>query len=192
MRRKLRRHALQWGRRANATERKCRPNHASIIVPASMGPPRERDGELPLRHSFPHCGTLQWGRRANATERPQRIDARHVHSLLQWGRRANATESSRGHDRPHGVHGASMGPPRERDGETATSVSAAEIPTASMGPPRERDGEDDDNSVRYYAAKLQWGRRANATESASQACKGLIYHGWLQWGRRANATERRR
>ena len=37
--------SLQWGRRANATERPCRWLQECPDL-ASMGPPRERDGEL--------------------------------------------------------------------------------------------------------------------------------------------------
>ena len=37
---------LQWGRRVNATESQVRDVFARILRPASMGPPRERDGEL--------------------------------------------------------------------------------------------------------------------------------------------------
>src|ERR1041384_2073985 len=109
---------------------------------ASMGPPRERDGEPgPSKRDqrdgprfngaaartrrraaggTAHGGaraSLQWGRRANATERPLEIVGSAVGAGLQWGRRANATES-------------------------LTRSGAA------------RGGRE-----------LQWGRRANATES---------------------------
>ena len=60
---------LQWGRRVNATERCCIGGHHGEGCLASMGPPRERDGEANGQTAELHAIVLQWGRRVNATER---------------------------------------------------------------------------------------------------------------------------
>jgi len=63
-----------------------------------------------------------------------------------------------------------MGPPRERGGEDARGVAAALPAKASMGPPRERGGERLGNGHGSGVShQLQWGRRANAAESADGA-----------------------
>ncbi len=184
--------------------------------PASMGPPRERGGESALssetssgRHRFNGAAArtrrrgrgcallarqdlvLQWGRRANAAESKDGKAALKARNPLQWGRRANAAESRTpaGPGRPG--HPASMGPPRERGGEGASRLvpRVAGAP-ASMGPPRERGGEMPSAPGSCGRETLQWGRRANAAESACfvgiRADESL-----LQWGRRANAAESR-
>src|ERR1041384_7863751 len=85
-----------------------------------MGPPRERDGETNTFALQTLDGQLQWGRRANATESFARAVGPAVDFVtLQWGRRANATERASTPRCGAGRRSASMGPPRERDGERA-------------------------------------------------------------------------
>src|SRR5690554_3088958 len=62
--------ALQWSRRANATETCISRTAPSPDVVASMEPSRERDGDETRKRRRGHAcgGALQWSRRANATE----------------------------------------------------------------------------------------------------------------------------
>src|SRR5690554_3757909 len=82
-----------------------------------------------------------------------------------------------------------MEPSRERDGDKKSGTVKVETIDASMEPSRERDGD----LVACPACgvvrdKLQWSRRANATETRFGPFSAQAEHG-LQWSRRANATE---
>src|SRR5690606_16842115 len=60
---------LQWSRRANATETLPTWRDPAGNLWASMEPSRERDGdELLFLTYYETYGELQWSRRANATE----------------------------------------------------------------------------------------------------------------------------
>src|ERR1041384_2284858 len=85
-----------------------------------MWPPRDRDGEE------------EQGRAGRAPG-----------TLLQWGRRVIATESACRQVRRYDEQCASMGPPRDRDGEYRTACTFASL----------------------FRFRLQWGRRVIATES---------------------------
>ena len=184
--------ALQWGRRANAAERKT--DHSELTS----------------------LGSLQWGRRANAAEstftftkctrtscsfngaaartRRRAGRHRHIHEPRSQGFNGAAARTRRRAglfavvllDRP-----ASMGPPRERGGERDLLATDRASVVASMGPPRERGGEHP-LTIRLTpnSLALQWGRRANAAESAAEVAASSPVN-VLQWGRRANAAERR-
>ena len=181
---------LQWGRRANTTER-------AILVLRAGG-----------------ARVLQWGRRANTTERtgsrttgtrsvgfngavvrtrrrgcrgpctpPSRAGfngavvrtRRRVKApvpevaarcVLQWGRRANTTERSV----PKRAIGTSYSLQWGRRANTTESMSITleqqMRALASMGPSCEHDGElPAGPPTRSPAISLQWGRRANTTES---------------------------
>jgi len=159
--------ALQWGRRANAAERVDEPESPVPIAAASMGPPRERGGERPASGAPPAPDELQWGRRANAAESRLRVISTPNGIGLQWGRRANAAESPCGVRAPRSrwscFNGAAARTRRRGRGFRARCARAA---GASMGPPRERGGEpEEDQYARSLVRTLQWGRRANAAES---------------------------
>src|ERR1041384_596592 len=83
---------LQWGRRANATESAASPKPVRKGGEASMGPPRERDGESKPKPLAAREELLQWGRRATATQSSPARCCSSPRTALQWGRRANATE----------------------------------------------------------------------------------------------------
>src|SRR5436853_122772 len=59
-----------------------------------------------------------------------------------------------------------------------------------MGPLRERSGEASLTCCESYARPLQWGRCANAAESAQGNGDLVLVTNLLQWGRCANAAER--
>ena len=134
---------LQWGRRVNATESVNVWMLVSALVSLQWGR-RVNATESKLAFSAMLGGDeLQWGRRVNATERrPRLCSTRPPIETLQWGRRVNATESP-AHRLTAALETlASMGPPRERDGEVEDTTDKLEQQgKASMGPPRERDGE---------------------------------------------------
>src|SRR5690554_4449276 len=161
------REALQWSRRANATETwagdESQPHH----VNASMEPSRERDGDepglgLPIRAQIP----LQWSRRANATETdrvgraPSRI--RRFNGAVARTRRRPCAWARGTHGRA-GFNGAVARTRRRQPG--------LGLPIRAQIP-------------------LQWSRRANATETVRAGSEQVIIF-TLQWSRRANATETR-
>ena len=107
-----------------------------------------------------------------------------------------------------------MGPSCEHDGELLFRFPQVQRSFASMGPSCEHDGEGPARppSSPLLTVPLQWGRRANTTESDScpsitrvdakasmgPSCEhdgeyrvgaGRWVVGGLQWGRRANTTE---
>ena len=190
---------LQWGRRANATERRsCRScqlprprrfngaaartrRRASGTVPrvrcrpaASMGPPRERDGENEADKLQKLTGMrLQWGRRANATERGLRDPCPRRNSTLQWGRRANATESGEPFVSAARARSASMGPPRERDGEPGWFLTLCQCSNSFNGAaartrrraPRRRSSKSRPSGFNGAAARTR--RRADVMRAVS-------------------------
>jgi len=206
---------------------------------ASMGPPRERGGEFASVQRCAVGDALQWGRRANAAERTQGPAWRALGTRLQWGRRANAAErlttgklsketralqwGRRANAAESRVEGsgtidavyASMGPPRERGGESSTPVvfprrslrfngaaartrrrvrsreSVAPIlSVASMGPPRERGGEPSGSWATQSGATRFNGAAARTRRRVISARWSVRHDERLQWGRRANAAER--
>ena len=90
-----RRWLLQWGRCANAAESSSGPLAGTLRRTASMGPLRERSGELCQMVQFRRFHLLQWGRCANAAEsQVTSISCDRCQTRLQWGRCANAAEST--------------------------------------------------------------------------------------------------
>ena len=76
---------------------------------------------------------LQWGRRVNATERMTTPGVVKSRSRLQWGRRVNATESTLAAHELESAIIASMGPPRERDGENLDDDKAIDYASGFNG-----------------------------------------------------------
>jgi len=110
---------------------------------ASMGPPRERGGEPVRSPGTPKpLVLLQWGRRANAAERSG-VPCAMRSSRWCFNGAAARTRRRAGGGPVRAVLGedASMGPPRERGGESALAALVLQVGVASMGPPRERGGE---------------------------------------------------
>src|ERR1041384_7901477 len=124
--------------------------------------------------SAPNVCPLQWGRRANATERVERGLRQLVAVALQWGRRANATERRSCGRLSHALARFNGAAARTRrrvlQGPTLEPGSKA----ASMGPPRERDGEHRRACQARAQPQLQWGRRANATERGAGGTQSLL------------------
>ena len=106
-----------------------------------MGPPRERDGELKRATNESALTSLQWGRRVNATESLHRAAVGNFHEPLQWGRRVNATERRRMVKLVWSTTPLQWGR-RVNATERCYQLGIPETQDiASMGPPRERDGE---------------------------------------------------
>ena len=57
-----------------------------------------------------------------------------------------------------------MEPSRERDGVQQGGAIYGDPKLASMEPSRERDGVSEAHPMKLHEIKLQWSRRANATE----------------------------
>src|SRR5690606_18999017 len=112
---------------------------------------------------------------------------------LQWGRCANAAERHKAPPIEVAEGLASMGPLRERSGESTSSPLLQEPLLASMGPLRERSGEVKIEQLNTPGPeKLQWGRCANAAERVVSPLRFRTLQTQLQWGRCANAAESRR
>src|SRR5690606_4999173 len=162
--------ALQWSRRANATEawHHLQPDHAAgrfngavartrrrhrlrVASPvwsrASMEPSRERDGGPPHRTA--------------PAARPER---------LQWSRRANATEAVQPGGSWSGgspCFNGAVARTRRRPPIPSTSSASASGFNGAVARTRRRrlvflSGESDRD-------QLQWSRRANATEASARA-----------------------
>ncbi len=124
-----------------------------------MGPPRERDGVRPRRHSSPRAQPASMGPprerdgvSTRTTSEGQAVSsfngaaARTRRSVLCTRRRSPPTR------------GASMGPPRERDGVMLPGGCLNGRPDqASMGPPRERDGVGGYCDITYIVAVASMG-----------------------------------
>ena len=109
---------LQWGRRVNATESSDAATSPTRTLRRLQWGRRVNATERPYPNPGVTDGTLlQWGRRVNATESLSNLFTQHGLNMLQWGRRVNATESAPSGTRRARHALASMGPPRERDGE---------------------------------------------------------------------------
>jgi len=125
---------LQWGRVVKDAEI-CPPQLRSRNVSvASMGPRRERRGNISRFASQCWFVKLQWGRVVKDAEICGRIDF--------W--------------RQHGI--ASMGPRRERRGNVPVADRRALAGVASMGPRRERRGNGKALFLISCISLLQWGR----------------------------------
>ena len=155
-----------------------------------MGPPRERDGETKRRLRLGDAGRGFNGAAARTRRRVGvALRRRAGEALLQWGRRANATERRPSPELHARVGGASMGPPRERDGEHAGQCADRYGEGASMGPPRERDGELGVGFGLFLGFEASMGPPRERDGESSNARRSTTTTPWLQWGRRANATE---
>ncbi len=109
--------ALQWSRRANATE--------------WGSPPASPSAKRP-------CFNGAVARTRRSVIKRTRED--HEAWLLQWSRRANATECLEARAHAAAMRQASMEPSRERDGVISATAPARIASCASMEPSRERDG----------------------------------------------------
>ncbi len=78
--------------------------------------------------------------------------------MLQWGRVVIDAERGRRRRQPDAPRGASMGPRRDRRGETAPTAAHDAAATASMGPRRDRRGEMTLEVGIKKGHALQWGR----------------------------------
>ena len=112
--------SLQWGRRVNTAEGGKGFDEYDSFYP-----------------------TLQWGRRVNTAEGSLLAIGFHYDSKLQWGRRVNTAEGRNRSIQHHPAVPASMGPPCEHGGRSASCS------TWSMS-----------------AIVLQWGRRVNTAEGS--------------------------
>ncbi len=191
----------------------CTATVAHVHKRASMGPPSEDGGNWPVDARGTRAGGLQWGRRprtAEITWRGQRARKRGdcfngaavrgrrkspgladvVGSLkrLQWGRRPRTAEIAPWLAVEPAWQLASMGPPSENGGNTASRLPLIREALASMGPPSEDGGnpvsarwlrfaptasmgppsEDGGNTMkpvnRPKLSLLQWGRRPRTAE----------------------------
>src|SRR5690606_2902033 len=108
---------------------------------------------------------------------------------LQWSRRANATETwSRGRDLSEDTW-ASMEPSRERDGDALRSARGSHRIPASMEPSRERDGDSSSPKPSPAAQGFASMEPSRERDGDSAAKLGPRVSTRLQWSRRANATE---
>ncbi len=162
-----------------------------LVVHASMGPSRVRDGDEDSAYYLRIRGELlQWGRRVFATETRQRLvpDSRVpaasmgpsrvrdgdlmstrtsglVSLPLQWGRRVFATETRRAavESYAHRCFNGAVACSRRRRSASDTSRPTASCFNGAVACSRRRQIEEIISKAEN--AELQWGRRVFATET---------------------------
>ncbi len=121
-------------------------SHRAMVSLASMGPRRNRRGDLRRRwRIWGLRRMLQWGHAEIGVETRVRDDVRSRLELLQWGQAEIGVETTPRHLEVVAI-GASMGPRRNRRGDYSTKHPIGPIESASMGPRRNRRG-DSENRV---------------------------------------------